>query len=674
MKKLYTCITLLLAVIAFSFNTTYAGTQGIFITSVENDTVCADGYIDVVYYCSGFTPTGTLSVELSDATGSFANPVVIRTVAAAPSGTIYANIPSNTTAGNGYRVRITSSAPAFTGAPNAVDIRVNPKPQPVITTLGGDTAYCQGGCAPLLVNDDPSFVAYSWFQNGIQFSNSSMIQNNSCINGDCFAASVIDTNGCEGVSNTLCITVYQNPEPIISADGPLTFCEDQCPNLFLDDYSALTGQTWFINGNENTNVTICGTCLASNGDCFFAVARDTNGCEGISNTLCITLYPIPVIEITTNDPLEFCDEDDITFNATPGYEYYDWLIGGGSMGLPGLQSFTSDLPYNDCYSVEVTDTNGCTGISNEICVTVHPTPEPVITADGPPEFCEGECITLSLDQPYACTLWNSGSNTATIPVCYTGEYSVMVCDNNGCTGSSDEILIIVNLLPNSNILGPNGFCEGECIELVGIDDPFNPLDFLWSDGSTDMSMEVCDSGIYTLTVTDNMTGCSSTSSDTITTHPLPEPVILANWDTLICSPAFSNYQWYADGNPISGAVFQIYNATTCADYTVTVTDANGCTATSDTLFCSIGMNELTNNNYFTLYPNPATSTLTIQTDNPSPITDCHLQIHNAQGQFVFHSSFDVHHSTFDISSFSNGIYFLTLSNGEQTLSRKFVKQ
>ncbi|MGE0635692.1 MAG: choice-of-anchor L domain-containing protein [Bacteroidia bacterium] len=91
----------------------------------------------------------------------------------------------------------------------------------------------------------------------------------------------------------------------------------------------------------------------------------------------------------------------------------------------------------------------------------------------------------------------------------------------------------------------------------------------------------------------------------------------------------------------------------------------------------VGIEE-TAKNLFTLYPNPATSTLTIQTDNRSPITDYNLQIHNAQGQLVFHSTFDVHlasgETTFDISSFSNGIYFLTLSNEEQTVSRKFIKQ
>lgn len=75
---------------------------------------------------------------------------------------------------------------------------------------------------------------------------------------------------------------------------------------------------------------------------------------------------------------------------------------------------------------------------------------------------------------------------------------------------------------------------------------------------------------------------------------------------------------------------------------------------------------------FTLFPNPATSTLTIQLAAGSG--QYAATILNAQGQLVKSSIFNIQRSVFDISSFSPGIYFLTLDNGEQTVSRKFVKQ
>lgn len=94
--------------------------------------------------------------------------------------------------------------------------------------------------------------------------------------------------------------------------------------------------------------------------------------------------------------------------------------------------------------------------------------------------------------------------------------------------------------------------------------------------------------------------------------------------------------------------------------------SNQCAVSATTAIEENNISELT------LFPNPATSTLTIELAAGSghyAATIC-----NAQGQLVYHSTFDIERSIFNISSFSDGIYFLTLDNGEQTLSKKFVKE
>jgi hypothetical protein len=85
----------------------------------------------------------------------------------------------------------------------------------------------------------------------------------------------------------------------------------------------------------------------------------------------------------------------------------------------------------------------------------------------------------------------------------------------------------------------------------------------------------------------------------------------------------------------------------------------------------VGIEETTKN-LFTLYPNPATSTLTIEWAAGSG--QYAATIHNAQGQLVTLSVVEGPQTIIDISSFAPGIYFLTLTNEELTLSRKFVKQ
>ncbi len=94
-------------------------------TPYVNDTLCIGKNVAISYSTTGtFTITNALTVELSDAAGSFASPVVIGTVPAiAPtSGIVNCFIPETTPPGTGYRVRILASAPAYTGADNGFDI------------------------------------------------------------------------------------------------------------------------------------------------------------------------------------------------------------------------------------------------------------------------------------------------------------------------------------------------------------------------------------------------------------------------------------------------------------------------------------------------------------------------------------------------------------------------
>ncbi len=75
-----------------------------------------------------FTKTGTFedgnvfTAQLSDASGSFNNPLAIGTLADTASGIIAAVIPNTTPAGTGYRIRVIASSPAILGSDNGMDI------------------------------------------------------------------------------------------------------------------------------------------------------------------------------------------------------------------------------------------------------------------------------------------------------------------------------------------------------------------------------------------------------------------------------------------------------------------------------------------------------------------------------------------------------------------------
>lgn len=87
----------------------------------------------------------------------------------------------------------------------------------------------------------------------------------------------------------------------------------------------------------------------------------------------------------------------------------------------------------------------------------------------------------------------------------------------------------------------------------------------------------------------------------------------------------------------------------------------------------VGIEDVEATNLLTLYPNPATTTLSVNCGFRIE-QNCELKITNTFGQLVYKSAIQNPQSAIDISSFSNGIYFLTLTNEEQTVSRKFVKE
>ncbi len=73
-----------------------------------------------------------------------------------------------------------------------------------------------------------------------------------------------------------------------------------------------------------------------------------------------------------------------------------------------------------------------------------------------------------------------------------------------------------------------------------------------------------------------------------------------------------------------------------------------------------------------IYPNPASNTITIQ--SPSNYQFSFVRIVNAVGQEVYQASTPNVQSSITVSSFASGIYFISLSNGEQTITKKFVKE
>jgi hypothetical protein len=117
------------------------------------------------------------------------------------------------------------------------------------------------------------------------------------------------------------------------------------------------------------------------------------------------------------------------------------------------------------------------------------------------DLCEGETADLSVMEGFDSYAWSSGETTSSIEVTSSGTYTVTVTDTSGMTGT-DEITVTVHDNPVVDL--------GEDIESasdVTLDAGGGFATYSWSTGESNQTIEVTESGTYSVTVTDDY-GCT----------------------------------------------------------------------------------------------------------------------------------------------------------------------
>jgi hypothetical protein len=371
---------------------------------------------------------------------------------------------------------------------------------------------------------------------------------------------VTDENGCLVTSAVVNVTVNPNPAPTIGLSGPATFCEGDDVVLAI----VSPGTVLWSTGDVGPLLTV------DNTGSYWATLTDANGCSGNSDTVQVTVLPNPTPIIVTDGTPSFCVGEPV--NLTTGvYASYLWSNGATTQGI--------SLMTSGNFTVTVTDANGCVGTSPQVVVGINPNPTPTISPDGQVEICAGETVTLT-SAPAITYLWSTGETTQSIVVSTAGIYNVFAEDINGCTAISSDVIVVVNPLPTPTIVagGPLDFCDGGSVLLS----TQVYASYEWSTGSVASTITATGSGNYTVTVTD-VNGCEGTSpAVTVTEFPVPVVTVTPSGPTDLCAGgsveltanAASSYVWS------TGETTQSIIVNTAGSYSVTITDANGCTATS----------------------------------------------------------------------------------------------
>ncbi len=427
---------------------------------------------------------------------------------------------------------------------------------------GSATATPAGGTAP---------YTYLWAPGG---------QTTQTINGLCpgiYTVTVTDANGCT-VNGSVTIT---QPNPLlVNVTFTNVTCFGQCNGTATANPSGGTAPyTYLWTPGGQTTPSIAGQCAGV----YTCTVTDARGCT-VSQLVTIT-QPNDLI-ITINTTALACFGDcNATASATVagGTPPYTYLWTPGNQITPSISNLCAGN-----YSVTVTDANGCS--SNAIVIITAPTLLTVAGSFTSPS-CNGACDATATATPAGGTppytyLWNPGGQTTqSINGQCAGNYTVTVTDANGCIATTNIVITSPPAL-TLVIATQNISCIGNC-DGIATANPAGgtpPYTYLWAPGGqTTQSINNLCPGVYTCTVTD-AGGCTAVQSITITQPALLTlSVSSVSASCGICNgtatvtPAGGTPPYAYFWNPTGQTSPTATNLCT-GNYTVTVTDSRGCTA------------------------------------------------------------------------------------------------
>ncbi|MDC0231252.1 gliding motility-associated C-terminal domain-containing protein [Aureispira] len=464
------------------------------------------------------------------------------------------------------------------------------QPTSVIATIANqNNISCSGDSSGsveiLAINGSPNYT-YSIYNGSGQLSSGSSNSFTSLPAGN-YGILVQDINGCKD-SLTIVIT---EPSPLgaslVSSTNISCFGGNDGEIIVLaNSNSGNTPYEYTIDGINFSSNGIFSNLIAGN---YTISIRDSNQCIV---TLPVNLTePNPINIILDTQTVASCGICDasayITINGGASGFSYLWPNGETTEDATALCAGTN--------SVTVTDANNCTAtlpivIGNSNSFAVSTNIDQAISCNG---ICDAN---ISITPPPAGGphnfIWSTGATTTSLSALCTGLYTVTVSDNSGCfvieTINITEPAALNSLAAQLQGVSCEGLSDGQATATPS--GGTFPYIFIWDNGETNQTASALNAGIHNVTVSDS-NNCITTTNVTVT-EPDTLSINLQNITSSTCSTigcdgsatvaisggqAPYSYLW-SNGNTTASPI------NLCPNFNeVTVTDNNGCTATTNIL-------------------------------------------------------------------------------------------
>ncbi len=416
--------------------------------------------------------------------------------------------------------------------------------------------------------------------------------------------------GClSAASNTSTITVNPAPSSAITFTGSTTFCQPS--TLLLTAPAGTFTYQWRRNGIPIPGAT-GQTFAADSTGAYTVTVTNTTPCSSTTTVpVNIIANPAPPTAITASGTTSFCVGGSVTLSAPlpPAGTTYTYVWKDNGVAIAGQTGATLVVTTSRNVTVTVTNTTTtCSATTSPATVvTVGPPPPAIVTAAGPTTFCQGSSVKLRTSNAAGLTYqWSNasgpipGATDSTYTTTVAGTFTVTIqAGGPTCQSTSLPTTVTVNPNPFAAITAsgaPTTFCSGGNVVLTATPPGLN---YQWLIGGapttppgSGQTYTASATGTYTAVVTNPATGCFATSNGVaVTVNPLPVATISPSATTTICAGNSTTltantgtgltYQWFNGASAITGATAATYSASTAGSYTVLVTNANGCFATSN---------------------------------------------------------------------------------------------
>ncbi|MFM9052619.1 MAG: T9SS type A sorting domain-containing protein [Bacteroidota bacterium] len=615
--------------------------------------------------------------------------------------------------------------------PSAVQVSTSSASTQCAGATGTATAAGSGGTAP---------YSYSWDTNPVQTTATAT----GLATGN-YSCTVTDANGCSASSSVAVSSSGALAASISSQDATCAGNDGSC-QVTVGAGTAPFTYVW----TPNVSTSDVATGLSAGN--YSVTVTDANGCDVILNAS-ISAGGFSASVSGVQDVTCPGGSDGAASVVTQGgngpYSY---------MWMPGmLTGATESALTAGTYQIEVTDSLGCVAYTSATIGTANQ--NPVITFSTAADICETAApVVLTLASPAGGSYSGSGvsggsfdpaaagAGVATIDYSYT--------DQNGCSSSaSTTITVVANPIVELSDVSTSCVNSQPIVLSTG-----RPVGGTYSGpGVTNGVFDPTAAGgpgSYTIYYEyTNATGCSGMDSATVTvgnpasvsitmtpgTGCSPNTVYIGytqSYITLTANASLSglSYQWYLNGQAITGATDSIYLASQGGSYSVTVSDAGGCSASATSaitvnsvdvrcgrdgrkvVLCHvppgnpgnaqplciapsavpahlslhpgdclgpcpssrIDGSEMDEAHSLAVTPNPFSSTLYISfevySDQQIEVTICDFEGRLVKELVNSDFASDSHfHKEFSVSGLSTGIYFVKFKSGETVEYRKVIK-